>query len=106
MGGHLRQAEGGALKDPFEKLLFPNGAPEDEPVAERVRYLRCASCTVNIGPGYLRQEVWLYNDKPICRSCGESLEAKGAYLAVTREELRSIGGGVALAALIRERKAR
>ena len=84
-------------------MLFPDGEPVPEEETKPIRYLKCTSCTINIGPGHLRDEVWLLQGRPICQSCGERRERDGAYRAITKQELRDTGGGVSLVALIKER---
>ena len=92
-----------SVSDPFDKLLFPEGI-EEEDEEKRIRYLKCARCTINIGPGYLRREVW-YDTKlkrPVCKECGE--RSQTAHKVVSEKELLESTGGADLIKLINARK--
>lgn len=80
---------------------------EVEEVEEKqVRYLKCARCTINIGPGHLQKEVWYDPNlkKPICSSCGIKEEFNGSFKILSEQELIESKGGATLVRLINSRK--
>lgn len=74
---------------------------------KRIMLLRCARCTICIGPGYVHDEIW-YDPKirkRVCRACAEDYFDNQCILLVTREELHTFTGGTQLVQLLREREA-
>lgn len=76
---------------------------EEEDEAPRIMYLRCQLCTICIGPGYYRQEVWFWPEKKklLCWGCGDDRMDRGAYQVLSAQELAATNGGKGLIAALR-----
>lgn len=82
--------------------LFEEGP---EPEVPRVMYLRCQACTICIGPGYYRQQVWYFprTQKLLCEGCGDYRIDDGAYRVLDAKELAATGGGKGLLAALKQK---
>jgi hypothetical protein len=82
-------------------LGSPSRSIEDTPQAGIVKYC-CKSCTVLIGPGYLRDELWYdpTTKRVVCWSCAHRLKPRPGILLVGRRSLAETPAGVPLLRLI------
>jgi hypothetical protein len=74
---------------------------EDAPPAGIVKYC-CKSCTVLIGPGYVRDELWYdpVRKRVVCWSCAHRLKPRAGVLLVGRRALAETAAGLPLLRLI------
>lgn len=81
---------------------------EPEDATPRIMYLRCQACTICIGPGYYRQEVWYYptTRKLLCEGCGDDKLDYGAFRVLSAQELAATGGGTGLIAALKTKGVR
>lgn len=71
-----------------QELIDSGALDEVSPVYK----LRCAACSVLIGPGYVAHEVWHdpVEEQVICRSCARYRPRHGCYLILTSLEVRDL----------------
>jgi hypothetical protein len=76
----------------------------EAPAAGIVKYC-CTSCTVLIGPGYLRDELWYdpVKRRVVCWSCARRLKPRPGVLLVGRRALVETPAGLPLLRLINAR---
>lgn len=90
--------------DPY----IPSHLFEEEEDKPRIMYMRCQLCTICIGPGYYRDEVWYWPTKKklLCSGCADYKIEEGAYRILSAQELSDTGGGKHLIAALRTKGAK
>lgn len=87
--------------DPY----IPSHLFEDEEDQVKIMYMRCQLCTICIGPGYYRDEVWYWpaKKKLLCFGCADYRIDDGTYRVLSAQELVTTGGGKNLIAALKEK---